>query len=273
MKYILALGSVDRRVLYVLLAVVLVLPLVRPIGLPISIRDNSKQVYDKIDELKPGARVIMDINYDVSAIADIESQAVAILNHLLDKDAKVIAISFVPQGPIIADRLLGRWLEAGKEYGKDFCNLGYLAGGETAMNAFIRDLPKACPSDYMGSPVSSLEVMNGIRSGADADLLIYFSSSYTAEWIRQAGPLDVPIIAGVITVLGPAQEAFVQSGQLKGLLVGMRGGAEYELMIRKPGPAVAAMDAQSMGHMLFILFIVFGNMAYLSEKNKRAKRS
>jgi len=269
MNLITALGNVDRRILYLLLAIALLVPLVKPIGLPISITGYTTKVYNRIEQLKPGDRVIMDFNYGMDSKPELESQAVSILKQLLRKDVRVIAIAFTPQGPMIADSVLQVYQKAGKVYGKDYCNLGYLAGGETAMGAFIRDPLKACPVDFRGNPSKDQPIMQGITKGSDAQLLVYFTTGYTAEWIRQAGPMGIPIIGGVITVLGPAQEAFTQSGQLQGLLVGMRCGAEYELIMKEPGPAVAAMDAQSMGHLLFILFIILGNIAHVVQKKAR----
>ena len=78
-------------------------------------------------------------------------------------------------------------------YGEDYCNLGHLAGGETAMGVFIRDPQKACPTDFYGNSSAGLPILDGIESGKDIQLLIYFSDSVTAEWIRQAGPLGVPV--------------------------------------------------------------------------------
>jgi len=269
MNMILKLGNVDRRILYILLTLVLVVPLVKPVGLPISIGGYTTKVYNRLEQLKPGDRVIMDFNYGVDSKPELESQAISILKQFLKKDIRVIAVAFTPQGPMIADNVLKVYEKAGREYGKDYCNLGYLAGGETAMGAFIRDPVKACPVDFRGRQSKDLPIMQGVTTGSDCQMLIYFTTGYTAEWIRQAGPTKIPIIGCVITVLGPAQEAFTQSGQLQGLLVGMRCGAEYELIIKEPGPAVAAMDAQSMGHLLFILFIIFGNLALILEKRSR----
>ncbi len=42
-------GNIDRRILYVLLAVVLVGPLVKPIGLPISIGDYTEKSIFEIE--------------------------------------------------------------------------------------------------------------------------------------------------------------------------------------------------------------------------------
>ncbi|NLN19364.1 MAG: hypothetical protein GX162_08835 [Firmicutes bacterium] len=267
MKALLWLGNVDRRILYLLMGFVLLVPLVKPMGLPISVSEYTENVYNEIEKLSPGDRVFLDFNYTPASIAELQAQADSITKHLLRKGVKVIAICFSPEGAMIADDTLNRiYGGAGKVYGEDYCHLGYLAGGETAQGAFIRDPLKACPQDFYGTPSSSLPICKGLSSGKDVQALIYFTTGYTAEWIRQAGPLGVPIIAGVITVLGPAQEAFVQSGQLKGLLVGMRGGAEYEIIMDEPGSAAAAMDAQSLGHLLFILFIIFGNASYFIQK-------
>lgn len=273
MKALLWLGNVDRRILYLLMGIVLLVPLVRPMGLPISVSEYTKTVYNEIEKLSSGDRVILDFNYTPGSIAELQSQADSITRHLLRKGVKVIVICFSPEGSMIGEETVRRiYGGAGKVYGEDYCHLGYLAGGETALGAFIRDPLKACPLDFYGTPSNTLAICQGLQSGKDVEALIYFTTGYTAEWIRQAGPLGIPIIAGVITVLGPAQEAFFQSGQLKGLLVGMRGGAEYELIMDEPGPAVAAMDAQSLGHLLFILFVIFGNAAYFIQK-KSGKKS
>ena len=61
---------------------------------------------------------------------------------------------------------------------------------------------------------------------------------------------------------------YLQSGQLTGLLAGMKGGAEYEVLVQKAGyskaymPAVAAMDSQSLAHVVIMLLVIIGNIAY-----------
>jgi uncharacterized membrane protein len=79
----------------------------------------------------------------------------------------------------------------------------------------------------------------------------------------------VPIVGAVITVSAPQAEPYLASGQLAGLLAGLRSAAEYELLMKSPGSAAAAMDAQSTGHVLLILFIIMGNLSYFVMKNKK----
>lgn len=106
MKILLWLGNVDRRILYILMAVVLLVPLVKPIGLPISISDYTEKVYAKIEQLQPGDRVFMDFNYNPGSKAELHSQAVSITKHLLRRGVKIIAIAFAPEGTMIGEEVL-----------------------------------------------------------------------------------------------------------------------------------------------------------------------
>lgn len=56
-----------------------------------------------------------------------------------------------------------------------------------------------------------------------------------------------------------------------GFIYGMAGAAEYEALVKKPGSAAAAMDTQSIGHALIILFVVLGNIGYIVQRNAEAK--
>jgi hypothetical protein len=73
--------------------------------------------------------------------------------------------------------------------------------------------------------------------------------------------------------MGPQNEPYYQSGQLAGLLSGLRCAAEYEVRSGHPGRAAAGMDAQSLGHVVIILAICLGNLAYfLNARSKGGKK-
>ena len=81
---------------------------------------------------------------------------------------------------------------------------------------------------------------------------------------------------------------YVESGQLKGILAGMPGAAEYEKMVYDllneevenknkfinenelitKGKAFARMSAQSVAHLLMVLFIILGNLSYYFERKR-----
>ena len=52
---------------------------------------------------------------------------------------------------------------------------------------------------------------------------------------------------------------------------GVSSAAQYELLCNNPGKGAALMDAQSMGHLLIIVFIVLGNIGYFVMKDKKDK--
>jgi hypothetical protein len=58
----------------------------------------------------------------------------------------------------------------------------------------------------------------------------------------------------------------LRSGQINGLIGGLRGAAEYESLIGKKGRAVAGMDAQSATHMAIIMLVIICNLFYFSQR-------
>jgi hypothetical protein len=86
-----------------------------------------------------------------------------------------------------------------------------------------------------------------------------------------ASRYHLPTIAGVTAVSAPEYYPYLQAGQLKGLLGGMAGGAEYETLIRKPALATRGMDAQSLAHVFIALMILLGNLAFLGQDKERRR--
>ena len=53
-NFFLKIGSIDRRWIFIIIALVVVIPLLVPIGLPIRATDTSKSVYDAVEALPKG---------------------------------------------------------------------------------------------------------------------------------------------------------------------------------------------------------------------------
>jgi hypothetical protein len=51
----------------------------------------------------------------------------------------------------------------------------------------------------------------------------------------------------------------------------MPGAAEYEALIGVPGIGTSGMDAQSVAHLVIVLFIVLGNIGYFIERHRSKK--
>lgn len=268
MDFIRRLGEVDTRWLYVLLVVVVLIPMVRPMGLPLNVGAATKKAFALLDGLQAGDTVVFDFGYYVDGAPDVEPQAVALFEHLFSKGVRIVCASMKNHGPMIVDKLTAPHVASGKQYGVDFVNLGFLAGGETALSAWAQDLKKAFPKDWKGNDTSTMPILQGINTMSDFDMFVFFTDDSAEVWVRQISQYKIPLIAGLITVTAPQAEPFLQSGQLSGILVGLRAAAEYEVLMKKPGSAAAGMDAQSMGHLLIIAFILLGNAAYFIRRSK-----
>ena len=80
----------------------------------------------------------------------------------------------------------------------------------------------------------------------------------------------MPLSSGTTSIQVNEVMPYVQSGQVKGILAGMPGAAEYESLINTPGIAIQGMAAQSFAHLVIVLFIVLGNLAYfITERRER----
>ena len=272
MKTLQKLGTIDSRVIYALLIIALLVPLMRPIGLPISIGKHTQRSFGVLDTLSAGDVIIMDVGYSVSGAADVEPQTVAILKHLFGKGVRMIFTGNQTEGPMITERLVAPYEATGKKYGVDFVNLGYLAGGENAIAAYCGDLKKSYPVDFRKNSTSDLPLLQGINGAADVKMFVFFTTQNSDMYVRQVTQYKIPVVGGLINTISPQAEPYVNAGQLAGILVGLRGGAEYEMLMKAPGQGVASMDAQSMGHLLIIVFILFANISYLAGRNAAAKK-
>lgn len=268
--------NVDTRIIYVVLLIVLSVPLLRPIGIPMQISPMTRAVYDIIEGLNPEKDVVLlSMDYSPGAGLDAEVCPVAVVEHLMQRGIKWIAISFgTTDGPMMTNRIIADLEQRGYKYGEDFANLGYMAGEENAVRLFALDC-LSVPTDVRGNKTSELPVMQGIKTIKDFAFVIQFSMGTPEMWIRQVvDPMGVLFATGTVTVSVPSIVPYYNSGQVKGVMGGVSSAAQYELLCNKPGRGAAMMDAQSMGHLIIIFFIALGNIGYfMSKKGKETPPS
>ncbi|MDP2858052.1 MAG: hypothetical protein Q8P50_08760 [Bacillota bacterium] len=254
--------------MYVLFIIAVAFPMVRPVPMPLVVKQETRDLYDSIEKLTPGDTVVMCFDYSPGTASDIHAAAVAVFTHLMRRGVRVIAVSFVPDGPQFAAQALATAPKE-KTYGKDFVDLGYRAGGENAIAAFAQDVARTFPADSKGAPLAQLPLMAGIKTARDFALVIEMSGGTPgpAEWVRQVGQaFGCRIGAIVTTVMVPPNLAYVQSKQLMALLYGLRGAAEYELLVGRPGLGLAGMGSQSAAAVFILAAVGIGNVLRLRSK-------
>jgi hypothetical protein len=251
----------------------ILMPLIRPLGFPVVVVQMVKNVHAAVDALKPGDTIVMSFDYSAGGSSEIYPQTRAMALQALKKDVKIICIAFSDQGVPFADQIVDIYLKAGKKYGEDVVNLGYLTGAETGVAAFLADFAKAVPKDTRGQETASYPIIRATNNANRVQLIGSFGTGKPGplEWVRQLAQYKVKYAAGVTTSMAPQAYPYVQAGQCVGVLAGMVDAAGYEALIKDPGPATKGMDAQSMGHLVMIALVLLGNLAYWAERSQRGK--
>lgn len=271
MKFWEKLLSIDRRIIYLVIAITVILPLFVPTGWPINVTYEVKNIYDYVENLGPDGVVLLSADYDASTLAELQPMFDTSLRHCFSRDVKVMVMSLYPQGVGLAEMSLKR---IAKEYNKvngvDYCFLGYRPGASIIIMGMGSNIRIPFPSDYYGTPLKDIPMMKGINNFSDIDLVISFSGTgIVASWLYYAHePYNQDIAWGVTAVMASDYYPFLQSHQIVGLIGGMKGAAEYETLISKPGLATSGMDAQSWAHIMIIIFIIIGNIGYLAMRKK-----
>lgn len=274
--FIIKLGLIDRRWIFVTIAVVVFLPLMFPLGLPIRETDSSQKVFDSIEALEPGSKVLLSCEYGPSTKPELHPMAEGVLRHLFRNGHKVYVTCLWPDGQFMAAEALRQVAEKelNKTYGEDYVFLGFRPGNEAVVKGIVSNIRKLYTVDVNQTLIDSIPMMNGIQNFKDFDFLFSASAGYpgSIEWVQYAAdPTGIPMSTGTTSIQVNEIMPYVQAGQVQGILAGMPGAAEYEKLIGVPGIGTSGMDAQSIAHVVIVLFIVIGNIAYFIEKRRTKK--
>jgi len=256
------LRNIDRRIIFVLVLVGIAFPLLNPIGLPVEVTYTTQMFYDQIEALPDGSTVVMAVDYSPGAAPEVEPQAMAVARQLFyEKDVNVVFVSIVATGPMFTEGILEAIEGHDRVYGEDYVHLGYLAGLETAISAMAQNLKKAYNTDFYGTPTNELPILDEVTDANDFDAFVVFTASEPSQYVRQIeGKYGIPLGVGINAVIFTTNLPYLNSGQVFGIINGLTGAAEYELLIGQPGIATAGMDALSITHLVVLAFIIIGNV-------------
>lgn len=264
----------DRRLLFAAVAVCVIVPTLFPINLRVNASPPTRALFEHIDGLKPGTAVVLSLDYDPATDAELTPMAYALARHCRRRHLPVVFMSLDPGGVGLAVTIADRWArETGAEYGVDYVVLGYKAGIDAVILAFGRDIKLAYPADVNNRPLDQLPLTRRVRTYADIGVVVTLASAgYPELWVPYAHErYGAKIGAGVTAVMAPDYYPYLETGQFVGMLGGLKGAAEYEELIGRPGNGYKGMDAQTMVHLFIVLMILLGNVAYLLTSRRKEK--
>lgn len=267
----------ERRIIFLVLLVAVTLPLIFPIGWKTDVSGYATMAWELIDSTPASSVVIFSFDYDPSTMTELQPMAEAMIYHAWTRNQKVIATALWPQGAQMADQAFTKVRESfpDKEYGVDYVNLGYKVAGIVAIQAMGRSMSEVFPKDQAGTAYQDIPMLKNIRNLGDIAYVNSLSSGTPGikEWIMSARDMyEVPVTGGTTAVSAPGFFPYINSQrQLTGLLGGLKAASEYETLIGKIGSATVKMDAQSVAHILILLFIALGNIK--AWRTRRRKES
>jgi len=254
-----------RRVLYIVLLAGIIIPLVRPIGIPITIWEQTRIAYDIAEALPENSMVMFDFQMDVMGYPESRPAVRAWMRQTISNKHRIAIICSGTDGPILAEIELNSLIPEDWIYGEDYVHLGFLPGGEVGISSFIADIWGTVKRDYYGNPVEDLPIMKDLKNLDSIDLLF---ANRGVMWIHQASPIrkDTKIIVSHRYMVVTGDIAYQKAGLIDGFVDGVRMGSEYELLIGRPGIGVATMDAMSIACLIAFVGTLIANVQFYSEK-------
>jgi len=256
--------KIDRRIIFLVIGLCTLLPLLYPVGLPIKISSEVRGVYNHIESLPERSVLFMSFDFDPASKPELQPQAIALLRHAFRKNLRVVTMTLWVTGTGLADQIMTQVAkEMGKENGKDYVFLGWSPG-----NTF--------PSDYGGKPTKGLPVLDGVHSLKDVNYMVSLGAGnpgVEAWYVFGKDKYKFEMGGGCTGVMAPGLYPLLRSGQINGLIGGLRGAAEYESLIDQKGKAVAGMDAQSATHVAIIILVIICNLFYFSMRRAARQHS
>jgi len=303
--------ALDRRYIYLVVALAIIIPLLIPFNSRTDTTEPTENVYKMIDSFgnNPDKAILLCVSHDASTMAELFPMEVSILRHCFERNVKVLTICFSPPSAPLVDYAINTAKEDFPHIksGEHYCNFGYKPYGLflPILLGMGEDIAEAVETDAEGRKIANLKIMENIKNYDDMNLVIDFSAAATVfSWITYARvKFGANVAAGVTAVMAADNYPYLQSGQLIGMLAGLKGAAEYEKLVdvfasqqkdfskeiirgervpitgdhktygtnipMKFKKARIGMNAQSVAHIMMIVFIVLGNIGYFVTRKKK----
>ncbi|MCD6579048.1 hypothetical protein J7L48_06195 [bacterium] len=347
-NFIIWFGKIDRRWLYLLMAIVVSIPIFMRMKMKVKPAEPVIMLYDFIENLEPMDTILISFDYSPDSLAELQPMAKALIYHALNKDVRILGIALAwPSaaglgldamkgevhnynkkilGTVIENLFenteISKYIESKKMkkelftniiadlipahfednkstisvnkklyailekqsvfskvdsktlklIGRDWDYFGYKPGYALVMLGMGSDMIKTLNTDYFGNELKDFDMFSNptykIKNYDNISVVIDLAAGGSpGAWMTYVNTkFGRPVATGVTAVMAADYYPFLQSKQLIGLLNGMRGAADYETLINKPGLGLQGMGSQTFAHLLIIAFIILGNLGYLASK-------
>lgn len=289
--------DVDRRYIYIVVAIVMIIPILFPFDLPMKISERTTQkLFDAVENF-PNENGVFLISADLNPQdqPELYPMLVSWIRHCFYRDVKVLVMCLYPTSMGLAEQALNQVTTEfnnrasegiGRRivYGEDFVFLGYKPPPIVPILGLGENIYDVFPKDFYGNDLRDLPMMkeNSIKSYRDMDMIgSLAANSLPVTYVAYAqARYGIRVTGGVTAVSVADFYPYLDSGQLTGMLEGMKGAAEYEQLVKETFPqedgrqlATEGMSSQSSTHIAIILMILLGNVCYFMERRLEKRRA
>jgi hypothetical protein len=268
--------NLDQRIIYALMFIALAFPILNPVIMPMSVQDYSQKAFDFSDSIPEGSIVIFEGGLGAATYPQGGPGMVAQIYHMLTKGVKIVFFSIGTEQNVWTMTAIETALEklpAGTpaERGVDWVHLGYVAGQESGVGSLVNDIRATLQADYFDTPIDDIPLLEGINDATAFSAVLWWGGSEGSMpyGIRQISvPFGIPITGMCTTNEVPNFSPYISAGQLQGLFGGVRGSAEYEYLLKLPGPALGQAMATNFGGLLWLILVILGNVLYFLTRSR-----
>ena len=185
------LGKLDRRIIFVLIALAVIIPISFDLILPNPVgAEPSRDLYDYVDALPEGSNVLVSFDYDPSTMPELQPMAEALVLHLFMKNVNIVGMALWPQGASLGQDAMSSMADSlGKAQYEDWCNLGYKTGGQIMIVRLGSSISAVFPTDMDNVPWSEIPMLRNITALESFSLIISLSAGDPGiiAWVMMAG--------------------------------------------------------------------------------------
>ncbi|MBN1947100.1 MAG: hypothetical protein JW797_15600 [Bradymonadales bacterium] len=285
--------TIDRRWIFLLISLAVIIPLLFEFSFTELATPEVSAIYNRIEGLQQEVgrrpRTLISFDFDPPSEPELMPMAISLIRHLVIRNHQIYMMALWPIGQQEADDVVRQYLEPEfpqYTYGEDYMTFGFQPGGAGLINVIVNDFRKFFSVDSRNNPIDSLPMMADVVNLFDMDLILDLSAGAPGikEWVQFGGDrTGVPVAGCVTAVQAPLMYPYYPR-QMFGMLGGMKAAAEYESLVleaygaESDDPRISAdarflgirrMGPQTFAHLVIILFIIIGNIAFFATRGQR----
>ena len=287
------LGGLDRRWIFLAMGLSIAVPILLKLRFPEVPGPMARATFDAIESIPAGSRVLLAFDYDPASAGELQPMANAMVHHCAARGHRIVFMALWPLGKQMADATIKDVLlefHPQYAYGTDYVQLGYKAGNEAVVKLMATDIPQQYSTDAAGAALASLPLVADVKSTTDFKLVASISAGNPGakEWVQyanSANPEAFKLVSGS-TGVQVSQLLPYYPAQMEGLLVAVKGAAEYEMLVTAAYPSAdkpdllaerlgqgrVRMGPQLVAHLLMIGLIILGNIAMVAGRSRGGAR-